>query len=74
MSTWLQTVMDVCTCSLRALIVAYGCMLPREVEMASGREDVKGKALSAILRIGRTMLFTFLGRINEIARIVFTKR
>ena len=36
MSTWLETVVDICTSSLRALIAAYGWMLPREVEMVSG--------------------------------------
>ena len=35
LNTWLQTVVDICTSSPRALIVAYGWMLPREAEMVS---------------------------------------
>ena len=35
LSTWLETVVDMCTRSLRALIAAYGWMLPREAEMVS---------------------------------------
>ena len=32
-----HTVVDMCTSSLRSLIVAYGWMLPREAEMVSGK-------------------------------------
>ena len=35
MSNWLQTVVDICTSSLCALIVADGWMLPREAEIHS---------------------------------------
>ena len=35
--------MDMCTSSLRALIAAYGWMLPRELEMVSDRAGLPGK-------------------------------
>ena len=35
MITWLETVVDMCTSSLGALIVAYGWMFPREAAMVS---------------------------------------